>query len=344
MRDKAPQASRSLQVFLFLAFTGIAASATHAQGHLTSNPTAANFGNVEIGSSKTIQVIIKNTGSTTAVVTRENLNGDMYTVSGIKPPMSIAPGAKVVMSIKFEPSKAGPEPGSVIIGSGKGFFPTALLVYSLSGTGVAAATLDATPINVSFGSVLVGTSISKSVQLENYGTKGAIIASASVSGAGFSTTGLTTPMTLAAGGTKSFTLKFTPTGTGTDSGTITLKTTFGSKGLTLNMSGTGIKPTGAGSPPPSGTGSPRSTGTGVPAVAHSVALSWDASTSPEVVGYNVYRATSPSTTYAKLANSLVLNYADETVQAGTTYTYVVTAVNSTGEESVHSGSVTAVIP
>jgi fibronectin type 3 domain-containing protein len=75
-----------------------------------------------------------------------------------------------------------------------------------------------------------------------------------------------------------------------------------------------------------------------------VFLSWNPSTSSGVVGYNVYRATSPSTTYAILANALVLNYTDETVQAGTTYTYVVTAVNSTGEESVHSGSVTAVVP
>ena len=101
-----------------MTFTGIAASAGHGQENLVFGPATANFGNVEIGSSKTIQVIIKNTGSTSAVVTSENLSGDMYTVSGFTPPMSIAPGTTVVMSIKFEPTKAGSAPGSVIIGSG----------------------------------------------------------------------------------------------------------------------------------------------------------------------------------------------------------------------------------
>jgi hypothetical protein len=345
-----------LRVFVFLTFTGIAASASHGQAILQFSPAAANFGNVEIGSSKTIQVTITNTGSKSTVLTRENLVGDMYTASGFTPPMLIAPGGKVVISIKFQPTNAGSAPGSVIVGSGESVFGRdithALLNYSLSGTGVAAATLDATPINVAFGSVPVGTSISKSVQLMNYGTQSATIAGARLSGAGFSTSGLTLPMRLAAGSTKTFTLKFAPTGTGTNSGTITLTSVFGGNPLTLSMSGTGIKPKGAGSPPPNGTGSPSSSGTGSPPpsgpgvspAAHSVFLSWNASTSSDIVGYNVYRATSSSTTYAILANSPLLNYTDETVQAGQTYTYVVTAVNSAGEESVHSGSVTAVIP
>jgi hypothetical protein len=349
MRDTGPQATRWLRVFLFLAFTGIAASTAHAQGKFVFSPAAANFGNVEIGSSKTIQVIIKNIGSTSAVLTRENVVGDMYTARGFTPPKAIPPGTSVVMSITFEPTKTGSVPGSVILGSGVSFFgrdiTNALINYSLSGTGVPAATLDATPINVAFGSVPVGTSISKSVQLMNYGTKTAMIASASVSGACFSTTGLTMPMALPAGSTKSFTLKFAPTGTGTDSGTITLKTFFGGSGLTLNMSGTGIKATGKISPPPTGTGGSPATQGGSPAT-RSVALSWDASTSSNVVGYYVYRATSTGTPYAILVNSPIsgLNYTDATVQPGQTYTYVVTAVNSAGEESAHSGSATAVIP
>ena len=118
MRGKGLQAVRSLQVFLLLVFTRIAASATIAQEKLAFSPAAANFGNVAIGSSKTIQVTIKNTGPSATVLTRENLSGDMYTLTGTKPPITIAPGAHVVISIKFEPTKAGSLPGSVIIGSG----------------------------------------------------------------------------------------------------------------------------------------------------------------------------------------------------------------------------------
>jgi fibronectin type 3 domain-containing protein len=76
-----------------------------------------------------------------------------------------------------------------------------------------------------------------------------------------------------------------------------------------------------------------------------VLLSWNPSTSSDVVGYNVYRATSPGKAYAFCSSAISgLNYTDGTAQVGQTYTYVVTAVNSAGEESAYSAPVTAAIP
>ena len=79
--------------------------------------------------------------------------------------------------------------------------------------------------------------------------------------------------------------------------------------------------------------------------AHSVALSWIASTSA-VAGYNVYRSTVSSTQYAKVNSSLVgsLAYTDTTVLSGTIYYYVTTAVDASGNESAHSNEVSANIP
>jgi fibronectin type 3 domain-containing protein len=76
-----------------------------------------------------------------------------------------------------------------------------------------------------------------------------------------------------------------------------------------------------------------------------VALTWNASTST-VVGYNVYRGTVSGGPYAKINSSLVaaLNYTDSSVQSGTTYHYVTTAVDSSGNESVFSNEVSAAIP
>jgi hypothetical protein len=78
---------------------------------------------------------------------------------------------------------------------------------------------------------------------------------------------------------------------------------------------------------------------------HSVALSWNASTSI-VAGYNVYRSIVSGSQYAKL-NSLpvsALNFTDTNVQSGNTYYYVTTAVDSTGAESSYSNQVSAPIP
>jgi fibronectin type 3 domain-containing protein len=63
------------------------------------------------------------------------------------------------------------------------------------------------------------------------------------------------------------------------------------------------------------------------------------------LGYNVYRA-SEAGTYSKLDSSLVpgLKYTDATVAAGTTYKYVVTAVDTQGLESTYSTAITATVP
>jgi fibronectin type 3 domain-containing protein len=76
-----------------------------------------------------------------------------------------------------------------------------------------------------------------------------------------------------------------------------------------------------------------------------VALNWNASSST-VAGYNVYRGTVSGGPYAKINSSLVvvLDYTDSNVQSGTTYYYVTTAVDSSGNESVFSNEVSGTIP
>ena len=79
--------------------------------------------------------------------------------------------------------------------------------------------------------------------------------------------------------------------------------------------------------------------------AHTVSLSWNASTST-VLGYNVYRSTVSGGSYTRLNGSLIsgLSYTDSTVQSGQTYYYVATAVNANSSESIFSNQTTANIP
>jgi hypothetical protein len=78
---------------------------------------------------------------------------------------------------------------------------------------------------------------------------------------------------------------------------------------------------------------------------HTVALTWAASATTTVSGYNVYRSTINGSGYAKIASlGLVFAYTDTNVQNCSTYYYVTTAVDSTGAESSFSNQTTAVIP
>jgi fibronectin type 3 domain-containing protein len=75
-------------------------------------------------------------------------------------------------------------------------------------------------------------------------------------------------------------------------------------------------------------------------------LSWSASNSANVNGYNVYRATSSGGPYAKLNTSLVggTGYVSSNVASGQTYYYVATAVNSSNSESGYSPEAAVKIP
>lgn len=82
------------------------------------------------------------------------------------------------------------------------------------------------------------------------------------------------------------------------------------------------------------------------AAAHTVQLSWEASTSQNVVGYNVFRGASLGGPYSQINSVLDPNtsYVDSSVQAGQTYYYVTTAVNSDNTQSEYSNQAEAVIP
>ena len=80
---------------------------------------------------------------------------------------------------------------------------------------------------------------------------------------------------------------------------------------------------------------------------HWVSLSWTASTSSNVAGYNVYRGAVSTGPFTKMNSSTInsTSAVDNTVVPGQTYYYVITAVNTSGNESAYSSpSPAAVVP
>jgi fibronectin type 3 domain-containing protein len=119
------------------------------------------------------------------------------------------------------------------------------------------------------------------------------------------------------------TVQFSPTAAGTDNGSVSIVSNAAGSPASITLSGTGVA-----------------------AATHSVALNWTASTST-VSGYNVYRSTTSGTGYSKVnTTGLVgnVNYTDTSVANGTTYYYVTTAVDSSGNESGYSNEAQAIIP
>ena len=74
-------------------------------------------------------------------------------------------------------------------------------------------------------------------------------------------------------------------------------------------------------------------------------LNWDASPTPTVVGYNLYRSQQDGGPYTLLNPTLIsaLTYVDGSIQGGETYFYVARAEDSNGEESIKSNQAVATV-
>jgi hypothetical protein len=113
------------------------------------------------------------------------------------------------------------------------------LSIPLSGTGVTPGALGANPTSLVFGSVQVGNSTNLSETLTNTGGSSVTITQANLTGAVFSVSGLTLPLTLTANQSVTFTATFRPTSAGAASGSLSVVSNASNSTLNIALSGTG---------------------------------------------------------------------------------------------------------
>jgi Abnormal spindle-like microcephaly-assoc'd, ASPM-SPD-2-Hydin len=282
---------------------------------VSASPAVLSFGSVTTGSQSTLPVTLTNTRSWSVTVTGIQNSGSEFSISGATFPMTLVPGQSLAMNVTFAPQTAGEAGGSLFV-----YGPA--LNIPLIGTGAAPATgqLVVAPSPLSFGNVTVGQSATELLSLTASGGS-VTINSVNSGNSQFALEGATFPITLNSGQSVSYDVAFAPQNVGLDSGSLSFSTNASNPVTTESLSGTGI------------------------AMTYTVNLSWN--TSQDVVGYNVYRGSSASGTFAKVNSTVDPNaaYTDNTVASGQTYFYEATSVNSAGQESARSTpAVQAVVP
>jgi trimeric autotransporter adhesin len=134
------------------------------------------------------------------------------------------------------------------------FLLAALLAFNSNASAGTGQLVVNPPSPINFGSVSVGSSNTKSITLTNSGGPKITISQVSLSGTGFTLSGLNYPITLSGGQSMTGTVTFTPPSTGTDSGNVSIVVTQSSGGkktnsstssttVTVAMSGTGVSST-----------------------------------------------------------------------------------------------------
>ncbi|MGA7337567.1 MAG: choice-of-anchor D domain-containing protein [Candidatus Sulfotelmatobacter sp.] len=208
-------------------------------GTLTAGPASVSFGNVQVGTSQTQSDTLSNTGVTNLTITQAAVTGTGFSTTGLSLPLTLIPGQGVSFNVVFAPQSAGSASGTLAL-TNNGSSST--LNVALSGTAVAAGSLSATPTSLSFGSRQVGTSQTQTETLKNIGGDSLTISQATVSGAGFSYSGLSLPLTLAANQSTTFGVVFAPTAAGASGGSVSLTISGSSTTLDIALSGAGVAP------------------------------------------------------------------------------------------------------
>ncbi len=224
--------------------TGTAA----ATANLSASPPLVAFGNVIAGqTSAGTTVTVTNTGGAAASgVSFANANAARFPVSANNCGVSLGAGATCTFSVAYAPAAVGSDSGSVTISYGGG----GALVVSFTGSGIQAPPTGTGQLAfasaLAFADTTVGaTSVAQSVTVSNVGTAAVNVTGVTSNSGEFAVTANTCGA-VAAGGTCSFTVTFSPSAAGARSGVVTVTSNGAGSPQTLAANGTGVAGGGGG--------------------------------------------------------------------------------------------------
>ncbi len=288
-------------------------------GYLIFTPSNLHFGRVSVGRRKTQTVTITNSGDSDVTLLQFSTEARGFRFTGLDLPLTLARGESFTFGAVFAPHSSGASSGRASLVSD---IANPVLMLDMAGVGADDVGLSVNPATMNFGNVQVGSGASQAGSLIA-GDEPVTISSATSSSVEFTLSGLSFPVTIPAGGSQGFLVTFIPQESGAASATLTFQNASSSPLAVESLNGIGVV-----------------------SQNHSVDLSWNASTSQNVIGYNVYRGGQSGGPYSKINSVLDPStvYTDTSVIDGNTYYYVTTAVNSDNQESVYSNEAQAVIP
>jgi hypothetical protein len=212
----------------------LAATAVTA-GSLTSAPSTLNFGSVQVGTPKTLSARLTNAGGSAVTLSQANVTGAGFTLTGVSLPAILPAGQSKTLSVTFTPQSTGSASGSLAIVSDAS---NASLAIPLTASVAGAGALSTSDSSLDFSNVPVNSTNTLSETLTNTGGTSVTVTQANVSGTGFKVTGLTLPLTLAAGQSFTFGAVFAPTSGGSATGSISVISDAANSTLTIALAGT----------------------------------------------------------------------------------------------------------
>jgi len=204
-------------------------------GALSAAPSSLSFGNVQTSQTQTLAESVTNTGGSSVTITQASLSGSGYSVTGLSLPLTLTSNQSANFSVVFTPQSAGSANGSLALISN-----IVTLAIPLSGNGVSSGALSASPSSLNFGNVQTGKNQALAETITNTGGSSVTITQASLSGSGYSVTGLSLPLTLTANQSANFSIVFAPQSAGNANGSVSILSNVAT--VAISLSGSGVTP------------------------------------------------------------------------------------------------------
>jgi hypothetical protein len=214
--------------------------------NISVNPTSINFGNVNIGQNSDQTVTITNgLNSTGNLIGEISISGNGFSIVSGGGSYNLSPGGTRNVVVRFSPNQSGSHTGSLSITHNAGNQSSPVPV-PLSGNGVETINITVSPISLNFGNVIIGRNKEGSIIITNGpNSTGNLIGNISVGGNGLSLVSGGGNYNLASGQSHSATVRFSPTDSGQNSGTLTITHNAGNQPnpFPVSLSGNGETPT-----------------------------------------------------------------------------------------------------
>ena len=203
---------------------------------VTLTPAMLTFPSVPVGNSSAPQTItLANTGNAALSISAIEAAGDYAQTNNC--PASLSAGSSCAINVTFAPTTSGTRAGTVTVSDSVAGSPQ---LVGLTGTGAAlAAVVVLTPSSLAFPSMPVGVaSAAQPITLANTGNSVLNISAIQVDGDYAQTNNCTA--SLSAGSTCAINVTFTPTASGTRTGTVTISDSVAGSPQIVGLTGAGV--------------------------------------------------------------------------------------------------------
>ncbi len=324
--------SQSSAYTLVSNYSGVGQIATPS---FAASPSSADFGVISTGSNFSRSIVISNSTSVSAIAGTATISGTDFSITtdGCDGLPIVSGGSTCSITVRFAPTAAVARSGTLTVpytAAGT----TYNLTVALSGSGqTPTPDISINPSSWDFGSVAINGSSSKAILISNASASSSVaIASVTLTGNSDYSVSDNCPATLAASANCTATITFSPTTSGSKVTSLVV-----SYGASSNKSISII-----------GTGSTYLSFNGLDSIdqveGQSMRLNWTAATGGAVSAYRVLRYNGSAYVVHATLSSATLNYTDTGLTPGTSYRYIVNAIDNAGVSDGNTTSRTATTP